>query len=34
MLLGGVIKHYLPFRDTRVETNISDGVVAGVLNQL
>jgi len=32
MLLGGVIKHYLPFWDTCVETNASDGVVARVLN--
>ena len=34
MLLGSVIKHYLPFQDTRVETNASNGVVARVLNQL
>jgi len=34
MLSGSVIKHYLPFQDTRVETNASDGVAAGVLNQL
>jgi len=34
ILSGGVIKHYLPFQDTRVETDVSDGVVAGVLNQL
>jgi len=26
MLSGGVIKHYSPFQDTRVETNVSDGV--------
>jgi len=34
MLSGGIIKYYLPFQDTRVETNASNGVVAGVLNQL
>jgi RNase H-like domain found in reverse transcriptase len=34
MLSGSVIKHYSPFRDTRMETNASNGVVAGVLNQL
>jgi len=34
MLLGSVVKYYSPFRDTYIETNVSDGVVAGVLNQL
>jgi len=34
MLSSSVIKHYLPFRDTRMETDVSDGVVARVLNQL
>jgi len=32
MLFGSVIKHYLPFQDTRIETDVSDGVVARVLN--
>jgi len=32
ILSGSVIKHYLPFRDTRIKTDASDGVVAGVLN--
>jgi hypothetical protein len=32
MLSGSVIKHYSPFRDTCIETDASDGVVAGVLN--
>jgi len=34
MLSGSVIKHYLPFQDTCMETDASDGVVARVLNQL
>jgi len=32
MLSSSVIKHYLLFRDTRMETDVSDGVVARVLN--
>jgi len=32
ILLGSVVKHYLPFRDTRMETNTSNRVVARVLN--
>jgi len=34
MLSGSVIKHYSPFQDTRMETDVSNGVVARVLNQL
>ena len=32
MLSGSIIKYYLLFRDTYIETNASDGVVARVLN--
>jgi len=32
MLSSSVIKHYLLFRDTYIETNVSDRVVARVLN--
>jgi len=32
ILSGSVIKHYLPFRDTRIEMDVSDRVVAKVLN--
>ena len=34
MLSGSIIKHYLLFQDTYIETNVSNRVVAGVLNQL
>jgi len=34
MLSSSVIKHYSPFQDTYMETDVSDGVVARVLNQL
>ena len=32
MLSSSIIIHYSPLQDTRVETDISDGVVARVLN--
>ena len=32
VLNGGLIAHYSPFRPTRMETDSSDGVVAGVLS--
>jgi len=32
-LNGGLIAHYSPHRPTRIETDSSDGVTAGVLSQ-
>ena len=34
MLSDNVLAHYLPYRVTRMETDASDGVAAGVLSQL
>ena len=34
MLFNEVLAHYSPYRKTRMETNASDRVVAGVLLQL
>ena len=34
MLSDSVLAHYSPYRDTRMETDASDRVVAGVLSQL
>jgi hypothetical protein len=34
MLSDEVLAHYSPYRKTRMETDASDGVIAGVLSQL
>ena len=34
VLTGGALVHYSPYRETRTETDASDGVIAGVLTQL
>ena len=34
MLSNVLLAHYSPYRDTRVETDASDSVVAGVISQL
>jgi len=34
MLSNEVLAYYSPYRKTRMETDASDGVVAGVLSQL